>query len=160
MILHSMAGLVQGASRLHYTPNDMKELIDVFRMTELPEETRAKVVPVVSAGSVTRFINETVTDGSTLYTDGSVRYPNFPYKRETVNHGKGEYVRGDVHVNSVESFHGHVKRSIRGVYKSVSKKHYQSYLDAYVWHRNNRRNDRLRFGALLACIVRPVAKAA
>lgn len=64
-----------------------------------------------------------------------------------------EYVRGDIHVNNVESFWSHIKRSIKGTHKSVSKKYLQSYLDGFVWHRNNRYNDKARFVALLGILV-------
>lgn len=118
-------------------------------------ETRAQVIPNVGGASVAPFIEEHVMDGSTLYTDGAVhKYPSRFLKRDSVNHKRKEWARGDVHINNVESFNGHIKRSIRGIYKSVSKAYFQEYLTAYAWHRNNRHNDRMRFGVLLAGIAR------
>lgn len=76
-----------------------------------------------------------------------------PYKRENVNHSKGEYVRGKAHINTVEAFWAHVKRSIGGTHKSVSPKHLQTYLDGFVWHRNNCGTDRARFSALLSMLL-------
>lgn len=89
-----------------------------------------------------------MTDESNRYNKANVRY-----NRQTVNHSKKEYVRGDVHVNSVEWFWKHVKASIRGTYKSISQEQLQSYLDQFVWHWNNRHNDRRRFASLLSAVV-------
>lgn len=37
------------------------------------------------------------------------------YRHDAVNHSAGEYVRGDVHVNSIEGFWARLKLSIRGL---------------------------------------------
>ena len=75
------------------------------------------------------------------------------YDRHMVDHHRGEYVRGDIHVNSIETFWAHVKRSMRGTHKVISKKYLQSYLDGFVFHANNQRTDRQRFEALLGMIL-------
>ena len=36
-------------------------------------------------------------------------------KHQTVNHGRGEYVRGEVHTNTVEGFFSLLKRGINGI---------------------------------------------
>jgi transposase len=68
-------------------------------------------------------------------TDSASTYQKVakPYNRQSVNHSKGEYVRGNVHINSVETFWAHVKRSIRGTHKAVSPKHLQTCVDGFVW---------------------------
>jgi phage-related protein len=45
------------------------------------------------------------------------------------------------------------KRSISGTHKVVSKKHLQEYLDAFVFLRNNRDNDKARFFSLLGIVL-------
>jgi hypothetical protein len=47
---------------------------------------------------------------------------------ESVKHGMREYVRGDVHTNTVESFFGLLKRGVMGTYHHVSKRHLHRYL--------------------------------
>ncbi len=44
-----------------------------------------------------------------------------------VNHGKGEYVRGDVYTNTIESYYGVMKRGLSGIYQHVSERHLQRY---------------------------------
>src|SRR3712207_7159655 len=45
------------------------------------------------------------------------------------NHSEGEYVKGDVHVNSLENIWSLLKRSIIGSFHQVSTKHLDDYLD-------------------------------
>ena len=120
-------------------------------------DVRATVVPNLSAGTVEGFVVRNVDSSSNtlLLTDGAKAYTHLgrDYDHHSVDHGKKEYVRGYVHVNSMENFWSHSKRSITGVHKSISKKHSQSYLNAFVFHYNNRRNDRKRFLTLLDIVL-------
>ena len=50
---------------------------------------------------------------------------------------------------SSEGFWSHIKRGVSGVYRGVSTKHLQSYLDEYVFRYNNRGNERGLFMAFL-----------
>ncbi|HSR08969.1 MAG TPA: IS1595 family transposase [Bryobacteraceae bacterium] len=59
---------------------------------------------------------------------------------ETVNHRAEEWVRGDVHTNTVEGVWSLFKRSLVGSFHQVSAKHLQSYLDEFEWRFNNRDN--------------------
>ena len=59
------------------------------------------------------------------------------------------YVDGDVHTNTLEGFWSHVKRGVSGVYRGVSSKHLQSYLNEYVFRYNNRGDERGLFMAFL-----------
>lgn len=118
-------------------------------------DMKAETAQTVSSITLKRFLDANVeVEGTELMTDGSNAYENTGYARKSVNHRKGVYVFGDAHVNTVENFWAHLKRSIKGTHKSVSKQHFSEYLDAFVWLRNNRHNDRARFAALLAAVVR------
>ena len=101
------------------------------------------------------FIKENVKTESLLLTDGGKGYRRLGkhYGHYSVDHHKNEYVRGDIHVNSMENFRSHSKRSITGVYKRVSKKHAQSYLNAFAFHYNNQYNDKKRFETLLQIVL-------
>jgi transposase-like protein len=61
-------------------------------------------------------------------------------KHETVEHSAKEYVRGDVHTNSIEGAFGLFKRSIVGAFHQVSVKHLDRYLDEFEFRYNNRKN--------------------
>ena len=59
---------------------------------------------------------------------------------QTVNHSAKEYVRGDVHTNSIEGAFGLFKRGIIGSFHHVSHKHLDRYLDEFEFRYNNRKN--------------------
>jgi transposase len=101
------------------------------------------------------FLDLYVKEGSTLMTDDTrhLGHIGMKYDRYTVRHGKGEYVRGNVHINTVEAWFSHVKRCLKGTFKSVSSEKLQSYLDAFAFHYNNRHNDRQRFEVLLGKLL-------
>jgi transposase-like protein len=117
---------------------------------------RAKVSPNEKAKTIGKFLDGNINPINTrLMTDESNRYNVVArgYNRETVNHRAKEYVRGDVYTNTIESFWGHLKRSVRGTHKFVSKKHLQSYVDGFVFHYNTRHNDSERFSYLLNVLL-------
>ena len=95
---------------------------------------RLKIVRNSKANAHDYFLKKNVEcEGTRLLTDNTNRLQRVAksYYREVVDHSHREYVRGDVHVNNVESFWSHVKRSIKGTHKVVQK-HLQEYLDGFV----------------------------
>jgi transposase-like protein len=93
------------------------------------------------------FINST-TEPTTerLTTDENPAYlgiADADTTHETVNHRAEEWVRGDVHTNSVEGVWSLFKRGIVGSYHQVSAKHLQSYIDEFEWRFNGRDNPEL-----------------
>lgn len=135
----------------------MAEKAKVIGAVERGGEMRVKKVHNLSADTIGGFLADNVQEqGTCLMTDESNRYHNIAvgYDRHTVNHSIGQYAVNGVHVNHIESFWAHVKRSIKGTHKVVSKKHLQEYLDGFVFHYNNRHNDRMRFASLLRAVVR------
>lgn len=71
---------------------------------------------------------------------------------QTVNHSAKEYVRGDVHTNSVESAFGLFKRAVVGSYHQVSAKHLDRYLDEFEFRFNNRKNPYLFCDTLMRVV--------
>ena len=122
-------------------------------------EARAKILKSSGGMPMVEFIQENVKKGSRLITDGSPVFKSSQgeYQHEAVNHKRKEFVRKDVHINSVETFFAHLKRSMKGTHKAISKQHLQSYLDSFVFHYNNRHNDKARFQVLLGKLV-PVSE--
>ena len=90
------------------------------------------------------FVEEVTADETEAYfTDDWAPYQGIGdenTRHETVNHSIEEWVRGDVHTNSVEGVWSLLKRSIIGAYHRVSVKQLQAYLDEIEWRFNNRDN--------------------
>jgi hypothetical protein len=72
-------------------------------------------------------------------TDGWKGYQRIS-NHETVNHHLNEWVRADVHTNTVEGVWSLMKRSIVGSYHQLSVKHLHAYLDEMAFRFNNRDN--------------------
>jgi transposase-like protein len=108
-----------------------------------------------SAEAAKEMVTQYVSKDATLYTDESMIYRKSlkDYTRETVNHSKEEWVRGNVHINNVESFWSVMKRGIYGIYHQVSHKHLQAYCDEFSYRFNSRKlNDGERFELTLKSI--------
>jgi len=63
-------------------------------------------------------------------------------KHSSVNHGAGEYVRGDAHSNTIEGYFSILKCGIHGVYHHVSEQHLKRYLAEFDF----RYNERMKLG--------------
>jgi transposase-like protein len=103
------------------------------------------------------FIAETTEpDTERIYTDEHPAYfgtQDHDTKHESVNHRAKEYVRGDVHTNSIENAWSLFKRSVVGSYHKVSEKHLDAYLDEFEWRFNNRKNPYLFRDTILKLIA-------
>lgn len=96
-------------------------------------------VPVVSANRATaeEIVLPSISEETPVYTDDSKIYTRLD-NHESVNHSHGEYVRGDVHTNGVESFWSMLKRAYMGVYHWWSPKHAHRYVDECAGHYNTK----------------------
>lgn len=116
----------------------------VVGATQRDGETRLQVVEGNDRKSLYDFIHKyTAPDTKAIYTDDFPAYRgigNHDTKHETVNHSAEEWVRGNIHTNTVEGVWALLKRSIIGSYHKVSVKHLDSYLDELEWRYNNREN--------------------
>jgi hypothetical protein len=108
-------------------------------------ELRLQHVTGATVGNFREFIEANVSnDAERVMTDQHPAYPaalgELVDRHETVNHIIGEYVRGDVTTNSIESVFSLFKRGLIGQYHKLSAKHLQRYLTEFEY-RFNRRND-------------------
>lgn len=81
--------------------------------------------------AVTKIINDNIDRRTRLHTDEAPIYKDAHKQvadHQRVRHASGEYVRGDVHTNSVEGFFGIFKRGMRGTYQHCKEKHLHRYL--------------------------------
>lgn len=110
--------------------------------------------------TVTKIVNDNLDREARLMTDESRLYSDAMKAvsaHETVIHSRGEYVRGEVHTNTVEGYFSIFKRGMKGVYQHCSEKHLHRYLSEYDFRYNNRValgiNDVVRTDAALKGIV-------
>jgi transposase-like protein len=84
-------------------------------------------------------IYDNVQLGSTLMTDEALVYKDLNgvfFKHESVNHLAGEYRRGIVSTNGIESVWALLKRGIYGTWHQVSVKHLGRYVDEVAFRLN------------------------
>ncbi len=113
-----------------------------------------KVIGDASAETLGRFVRTAVSEKVSLVaTDEN---PAYDYARvgmphEKVKHSAGEYVRGNVHTNNIESFWSLLKRGVVGTFHKVSKPYLPLYLAEFTFRHNNRGNPDLFMELLSRC---------
>jgi hypothetical protein len=60
------------------------------------------------------------------------------YDHKSVSHAQEEWVRGELHSNTVESYFSVFKRGMRGTYQHCKEKHLHRYLAEFDFRYNNR----------------------
>ncbi len=102
------------------------------RSFHIGEATSSQIAPIV---------RENISKESRLMTDQATWYKRLGGEfasHETVDHGKDEYVRGDVTTNTVEGYFSVFKRGMKGVYQHCSEKHLHRYLAEFDFRYNHR----------------------
>ncbi len=89
------------------------------------------------------FVYENVDNTAVLMTDEFKPYKMLrkDFNHKFMRHSFGEYVRGQVHTNTVEGYFSLLKRGITGVFHHVSKKHLHRYLSEFDFRYNMRKQD-------------------
>ncbi|MCW5878658.1 MAG: IS1595 family transposase [Anaerolineales bacterium] len=111
----------------------------VFALVERGGELRAGKVANVGSATLPNIIRRHVHPDATLMTDSFNAYASANEHvlfHEAVDHSRKEYVRGNVHVNTLEGWFSLLKRGINGTFHHVSEKHLDRYIDEFV-HRYN-----------------------
>lgn len=101
----------------------------VLGMRERDGPILLRPIPNSFKSTIANDILLAIARGSTVYSDesSSYTYVKLWYAHRTVNHQKGEYVRGRVTTNSIESVWAVLKRAHKGIYHQWSHKHGHRY---------------------------------
>jgi transposase-like protein len=113
----------------------------VVSLVERGGKSRTFHVDHATAENVRDVIVRNVSRKSVLHTDESKLYLEVGTefaKHETVKHSAKEYVRGDVHTNTVEGFFSIFKRGMKGVYQHCGEAHLDRYVAEFDFRYNNR----------------------
>jgi transposase-like protein len=111
----------------------------VVGMRERTGKIKATTIPNTTKEVIHHFINKNAVPGTKIYSDDHQSYLGLEYHRHaSVNHSGGEYVRGEVHTNGIESFWALLKRGYYGTYHSFSPEHAVRYAEEFAFRLNNR----------------------
>lgn len=129
----------------------------VVSLVERGGQKRTVVVSSVNAKTLTAVLDKNVCKSAHLMTDEHAGYTKAG--KEYASHGvtahtRGEYARGDVHSNTVESSFSLLKRGLIGTFHHVGEQHLQRYVTEFDFRWNHRKaTDRERASILLQSIA-------
>ncbi len=129
--------------------------IGVIGAIERKGNVVARVIGSQDAPTLAGFVRKVVDRKNVrlVVTDENKDY-NYVHKdlpHDSVRHSAGEYVRGDVHTNSIESFWSLLKRGVMGSYHNVSAKYLPFYLNEFSFRFNNRNNSEMFADLITTC---------
>lgn len=113
----------------------------VLGLIERNGNVRTFHVASATKENVAVLVSENIAVESVLVTDESRLYPSIGKTFNahwTVRHSAGEYVRGGVHTNTIESYFSIFKRGMRGTYQHCAEKHLHRYLAEFDFRHNRR----------------------
>jgi transposase-like protein len=115
----------------------------VVALVERGGKVRVRKTERVDGKTLKAAIRKNVDRSATIMTDEWPAYrgigTEFDGGHKTVNHGQGEYARGDAHVNTAESFFALLKRGVMGSFHHISKQHLDRYCDEFSFRWNHRK---------------------
>ncbi len=113
----------------------------VLTLVERGGSARSFHVDGVKAADLLPVIRSNLAKGTAVMTDEAPQYNSlardYP-EHGIVRHSAGEYVRGEMHTNTVEGFYSVFKRGMKGVYQHCAEKHLHRYVAEFDFRYNNR----------------------
>jgi transposase-like protein len=126
----------------------------VFSLVERKGKVRSHHVASIGAKTLRPILEKHLHSDTTIYSDEGGAHLG---AHGTVNHSAGEYVRGDVHINTAEGYFAIFKRGIIGTYHHISEQHLKRYLAEFDFRYNERMalgvTDKMRAAKALGGIV-------
>lgn len=107
----------------------------VVALVERGGRVRTKVALDVSSKNLKEVMHQRISPKASIMTDEFTSYGKWVGREfaghQTVNHRAKEYVRGEAHVNTCESFFALFKRGAHGTFHHVSRQHLGRYCDEF-----------------------------
>ena len=128
--------------------------IGVIGAIERKGSVVARVIGSQDAPTVEGFVRQVVDKKVSLVVTDEHKDYNYidrNLRHESVKHSAGEYLRGEVHTNSIESFWPLLKRGVVGTYHNVSAKYLPFYLNEFSFRFNNRKNEEMFTDLITTC---------
>jgi transposase-like protein len=113
----------------------------VFSLVERGGRVQSHHVPAVTARTLRPILHAQLHAKTYVMTDEGATAKSLGKgfeKHGMVNHSIGEYVRGDIHTNTIEGYFSILKRGVVGTYHHVSQQHLKRYLAEFDYCYNER----------------------
>jgi transposase-like protein len=131
-------GRIKGMKKRPGTSHKQAVLSLIDRDTK---QVRSFHIGDASASAIAPIVRENISREARMMTDEARYYTVIGREvasHETVDHGKEEWARGEVHTNTLEGYYSIFKRGMKGVYQHCSEKHLHRYLAEFDFRYNNR----------------------
>lgn len=131
----------------------VKDKTPVVGMIERQGKLIARQIEDTKLETLTTEIIKSVKHSASVFTDEWLGYNAISriYDHSVIKHNANEYVKGNIHTNTIEGFWSLLKRGIVGIYHFTTKKHLQKYVDEFVFRYNTRNfGESQRFNLMLA----------
>lgn len=113
--------------------------MSILTLVERGGKARSYHVANVRADTLKPILKKQIAEGAKVYSDSAGQYRKIGLENhEYVRHYLGEYVRGDVHSNTVESYFSLLKRGLFGTFHHVSEQHLKRYVCEFDFRHNYR----------------------
>lgn len=109
----------------------------------------ARPVPETTKERLGYFVEKHVDRNAKKYTDENPSYGGLT-NHETIRHSVGEYVRGQAHINGMESFWAMIKRGYYGTFHHISEQHLHRYVNEFAGRHNIRLMDTIDMMGIVA----------
>jgi transposase-like protein len=113
----------------------------ILSLVERGGAVRSFHVEGTSTAHLVPILRANISKEASVMTDEAGQYTHLNKdfaSHEYVNHGEGEYGRGEVHTNTLEGFYSIFKRGMKGVYQHCNEKHLHRYVAEFDFRYNNR----------------------
>jgi ISXO2-like transposase domain len=130
----------------------------VLGIVERNGNVRAGVIPTDSITYLEGNVSHNVRQGTRISTDDHRSYRqlgNVGFIHGVVEHSAGEYVRGDVHTNTIEGYWSRLKNSIKGTHVSVHPDHLWKYVGEFSYRYNMRKQPQEMFNRMILAVSLP-----
>lgn len=114
----------------------------IFSLVERGGNVRSFHVQAVTAKTLKPILKAQVAADTHIMTDEMSSYKGIGKdfsSHNTVTHSAGEYVRGNVHTNTIEGFFSRLKRGLVGTYHHVGSQHLKRYACEFDFRYNTRK---------------------
>jgi len=114
----------------------------VIGLLERGRKVKARKIKDVSNKTLKTFIKQIVKEGSKILTYKWKSYNDLslPYGHSFINHLMGVYVKGTVHINTLEGLWSLLKCRVIVKYNYFTPKYLNKYIDEFCFRYNNRLN--------------------
>jgi transposase-like protein len=113
----------------------------VLTLVERGGSARSFHINSASVDTIVPILRTNIIRESRLMTDKAPIYKNVGKEfaeHGTVDHSIDEYVRGEIHSNTVEGYYSIFKRGMKGIYQHCAEKHLHRYLSEFDFRYTNR----------------------